>query len=85
MKNLEIDELNEKARNTLKKDDQKEEKIVSWFLRLINKLNEPLHFEIPFSIFVLFAIFGGIVLAYVCESNDIHLPRMLFRALGFDL
>lgn len=38
MKNFEINELNEKAKNELKKDDQNELKNTSWFSTLIKKI-----------------------------------------------
>jgi hypothetical protein len=34
---------------------------------------------------VLFGIFGGIVLVYVCERDNINCSRIIARALGFDL
>lgn len=38
MKNLEINELNEKVKNELKKEDQNELKNASWFSTLIKKI-----------------------------------------------
>ena len=40
MKNLEINELNEKAINELKKEDQNELKNTSWFSTLIKKYHK---------------------------------------------
>lgn len=101
MKNLEIDELNEKVKNELKKEDRKEVKDTSWFSILIKKYHKwnfeldkkiyklknkqkPDEFDDHFHIFVLSAIVGGIASAYICKYNNIDLPRIIFRALGFD-
>lgn len=102
MKNLEINELNEKVKNELKKEDQNELKDTSWFSTLIKKyhkwnfeLDKKIYklknkqksdeFDDHFHIFVLSGIFGGIILAYICKYNNIDLPRIIFRALGFDV
>jgi len=102
MKNLEINELNEKVKNELKKDDQNELKNTSWFSILIKKyhkwnfkLDKKIYklknkqnldeFDDDFPIFVLFGIFGGIALAYVCSRENIDLPRIIARVLGFDV
>lgn len=69
MKNYEINELNEKVKNELKKDNEENSD----------------EFDDHFPIFVLFSIFGGIALAYICNYNNIDLPRIIFRALGFDV
>lgn len=102
MKNLEINELNEKVKNELKKDDQNELKNTSWFSTLIKKyhkwnfkLDKKIYklknkqnldeFDDGLPIIVLFGIFGGIGLVYTCEYNNIDLPRIIARALGFNL
>mgnify|MGYP000869201848 CR=1 FL=1 len=101
MKNLEINELNEKAKNKLKKEDSNELKATSWFSTLIKRyhkwnfeLDKKIYklknkqksneFDDNFHIFVLSAIVGGVVSAYVCKYNNIDLPRIIFRSLGFD-
>lgn len=99
MKNLEINELNEKVKNELKKEDQNELKNTSWSSTLIKKYHK-WNFEFDkkiyklknkqksddhFLIIVLFGIFGGIGLVYTCEYNNIDLPRIIARALGFNL
>lgn len=99
MKNFEINELNENAKNELKKEDQNELKNTSWSSTLIKKYHK-WNFELDkkiyklknkqksddhFLIIVLFGIFGGIGLVYTCEYNNIDLPRIIARALGFDL
>lgn len=99
MKNLEINELNEKAINELKKEDQNELKNTSWFSTLIKKyhkwnfkldkkiykLKNKQNLDDHFLIIVLFDIFAGIGLVYTCEYNNIDLLRIITRALGFDL
>lgn len=99
MKNLEINELNEKVKNELKKEDQNELKNTSWSSTLIKKYHK-WNFELDkkiyklknkqksddrFLIIVLFGIFGGVGLVYTCEYNNIDLPRIIARALGFNL
>lgn len=102
MKNFEINELNEKAKNELKKEDQNEVMNTSWFSTLIKKyhkwnfeLDKKIYklknkqksdeFDDHFHIFVLFAIFGGIISAYICKYNNIDPARTILRALGFDV
>lgn len=52
MKNLEIDELNEKVKNELKKEDRKEVKDTSWFSILIKKYHK-WNFELDKKIYKL--------------------------------
>ena len=99
MRNLEINDLNEKVKNELKKEDQNELKNTSWFSTLIKKyhkwnfeldkkiykLKNKQKSDVDFLIIVLLGIFGGIGLVYTCEYNNIDFPRIIARALGFDL
>ena len=102
MNNLEINELNEKAKNELKNSNQEQLQNISYFARLTKKfhkwnfeLDKKIYklknkqksdeFDDHFPMFILFSILGGIVLAYVCKYNNIDLPRIIFRTLGFDV
>lgn len=91
MKNLEIDELNEKARNELKKESQ-------GLIKNFHKWN----FELDKKIYKLkkdtqrnqndikdIVVFSGTIIVvlyafYACLVNDVHLGKMIFRALGFN-
>lgn len=98
MENLEINkknknELTKEDQNELKTTSWFSSLIKryhKWNFELDKKIYKLKHkqksneFDDNFHIFVLSGIFGGLISAYICKYNNIDLPRIIFRALGFD-
>lgn len=93
MKNLTVDELNEKARNELKNCNQGQlqlsRKFHKWNFELDKKIyklkkdmkrnQSDIKDVVVFSGTIIVVLYGF----YACLVNDIHLGQMIFRFFGF--